>query len=432
MAVTKTVTHSYGSRVGNSFKGVVGGFIAVVAGICLLWWNEGRTVKRQRTLDQGRKDVVEAKYDEVDSSLEGKLVHVSGAATTEDVLEDAEFQFAVNAFRLERKVEMYQWVEHEEHETKEKLGGSEEETITYTYKKEWREDLVDSSGFEEGGHENPTEMPFEAGTIYASSAAFGDYSLNSDQISRVGSLIELAPAKSEWVQKKIKEFQERGVENVKASELGDVCGYRGMEIRGKTFYLPVRPGQENNTAQVGDVRVSFFYVGPKQDISIIAQQAGSSFQTYMTKNGPLDELRNGIKGAEEIFQAAENENKVMAWILRLIGFILIGKGFSAIFKPLPTLMAFVPFLGKIVGAGVGLIAWTLAAVISLIVIAIAWLFFRPILAIVLIAAAVGILVLIKKMKGQATEVAAAAASTAPAPETAPAPATPVEGESKQS
>jgi hypothetical protein len=52
MAVTKTVTHSYGSRVGNAFKGVVGGFIAVVAGICLLWWNEGRTVKRQRTLDQ--------------------------------------------------------------------------------------------------------------------------------------------------------------------------------------------------------------------------------------------------------------------------------------------------------------------------------------------------------------------------------------------
>ena len=131
MAVTKTVTHSYGSRVGNAFKGVVGGFIAVVAGICLLWWNEGRTVKRQRTLDQGRKDVVEAKYDEVDSSLESKLVHVSGAATTDEVLEDQEFYFAVKAFQLERKVEMYQWVEHEEHETKEKLGGSEEETITY-------------------------------------------------------------------------------------------------------------------------------------------------------------------------------------------------------------------------------------------------------------------------------------------------------------
>ena len=87
-------------------------------------------------------------------------------------------------------------------------------------------------------------------------------------------------------------------------------------------------------------------------------------------------------GAEEIFQAAESENKMMAWILRLVGFILIGMGFSGIFKPLPTLMAVVPFLGKIVGAGVGLIAWTLAAVVSLIVIAIAWLAYRPILAIV--------------------------------------------------
>ena len=203
MAVTKTVTHSYGSRVGNAFKGVVGGLIAVVAGVCLLWWNEGRTVKRQRTLDQGRKDVVEAKYDEVDSSLEGKLVHVSGAATTEDVLEDDDFKFAVNAFQLSRKVEMYQWVEHEEHETKEKLGGSEEETITYTYMKEWREDLVDSSGFEESGHDNPTEMPFEAGTVYASEASFGDYSLNKEQIKRVGTPAELSPAKSEWADGRI-------------------------------------------------------------------------------------------------------------------------------------------------------------------------------------------------------------------------------------
>ncbi len=420
MAVTKTVTHSYGSRVGNAFKGVVGGFIAVVAGICLLWWNEGRTVKRQRTLDQGRKDVVEAKYDEVDSSLEGKLVHVSGSATTDEVLEDDEFKFAVNAFQLSRKVEMYQWVEHEEHETKEKLGGSEEETITYTYKKEWREDIVDSSSFEESGHDNPPEMPFEAGVIYASEASFGDYSLNKDQIQRVGTPTELAPAKSTWVQEQIKKLTDAGNENVKASDLGNVCGIPRMEIRGKTFYRPVKSG--DNTAQVGDVRVSFFYVGPKQDISIIAQQTGSSFQTYMTKNGPLDELRGGIMGAEEIFQAAESENKVMAWILRLFGFILIGMGFSAIFKPLPTLMAVVPFLGKIVGAGVGLIAWTLAAVVSLIVIAIAWLAYRPILAIVLIAAAVGLVILVKKMKGPATEVAAAAAGPAPAPEPAPAPA----------
>ena len=421
MAVTKTVTHSYGSRVGNAFKGVVGGFIAVVAGICLLWWNEGRTVKRQRTLDQGRKDVVEAKYDEVDSSLESKLVHVSGAATTDEVLEDQEFYFAVKAFQLERKVEMYQWVEHEEHETKEKLGGSEEETITYTYSKEWRQDIVDSSSFEESGHDNPDSMPFEAGVIYASEASFGDYSLNKEQIKRVGTPIELAPAKSDWVQEQIKKFTDAGQENVKASDLGNVCGHRGMEIRGKTFYLPVNPNAQSNAAQVGDVRVSFFYVGPKQDISIIAQQTGSSFQTYMTKNGPLDELRNGIMGAEEIFQAAESENKVTAWILRLFGFILIGMGFSAIFKPLPTLMAVVPFLGKIVGAGVGLIAWTLAAVVSLIVIALAWLFYRPILAIVLIAAAVGIVVLVMKMRGQATEVAEAA-TAAPAPEPTPAPA----------
>ena len=133
-------------------------------------------------------------------------------------------------------------------------------------------------------------------------------------------------------------------------------------------------------------------------------------------------LVSGTKSANEMFSSAESANKMLTWILRLIGFILMGSGFSAVFKPLPMLLAFVPFLRKIVSAGVGVVAWLLAFILSLLVIAIAWLFYRPVLSIVLIAAVVGIIVLIKKMKGQATEVAEASSASDSSAEAAPAPA----------
>ena len=470
MAVTKTVTRSYGKRVGDSFKGVIGGLIAIVAGIVLLWWNEGNSVKTYQALKEGRKECVEAPYDKVDDALDGKLVHVSGKAATAEVLNDEVFKFEVNAIALSRQVEMYQWVQHEESETDEKFGGSEETMITYTYTKEWRSDWIDSSGFEEAGHNNPSSFEYESKDYRARSVSFGAYELTESQIDRIGGDEELPPSKSAWVLKQMAEAPE----GTTVSGLTDVCKIAGMSVRGKYFYLPKNPKKKSVTAtettstmtteanttetssaeagagavveaggpstppaeaapapavaevsepEVGDIRISFTYIPPEQTISIIARQVKNTFEGWTAKSGKtLDMLVSGTKSANEMFSSAESANKMLTWILRLIGFILMGSGFSAVFKPLPMLLAFVPFLRKIVSAGVGVVAWLLAFILSLLVIAIAWLFYRPVLSIVLIAAVVGIIVLIKKMKGQATEVAEATSASDSSAEAAPAPA----------
>ena len=49
---TVTTTTSWGSRVGSSFKGVFGGLILVVAAVGTLFWNEGRTIKRTKALEE--------------------------------------------------------------------------------------------------------------------------------------------------------------------------------------------------------------------------------------------------------------------------------------------------------------------------------------------------------------------------------------------
>ena len=134
MAYTETQTVGYGTRVGNSFKGIGVGIIMFLAGTVLLWWNEGRFVKTDKMLNEAQGKTEElATIDRIDPEMDGQLVYATGVATTKDSLTDAGFGFGATAVRLQRTVEYFQWVEHEQQERKDKMGGSEEIITTYTY-----------------------------------------------------------------------------------------------------------------------------------------------------------------------------------------------------------------------------------------------------------------------------------------------------------
>ena len=82
--VTKT---SYGSRLKNALGGVGTGFVLLIAGIVLLFWNEGRTVKTRQGLSElGRKAEHVEDIQTVNPDLSGKPVHMNGMATTTDTL----------------------------------------------------------------------------------------------------------------------------------------------------------------------------------------------------------------------------------------------------------------------------------------------------------------------------------------------------------
>lgn len=67
--VTKT---SYGSRLGNSLKGILTGLVLLVAAIVLLWWNEGRAVKVSKMLKAAETECVDvASVDSVDPAQKG-------------------------------------------------------------------------------------------------------------------------------------------------------------------------------------------------------------------------------------------------------------------------------------------------------------------------------------------------------------------------
>src|SRR3970040_2238404 len=157
---TEVTRKSWGSRLQESIKGVVFGFLLFVGAFPLLFWNEGRAVRRAMTLEEGAGVVVSCSADGVENANDRKLVHMTGEATTTETLSDSDFGVSVPAIKLERRVEMYQWKEGKHSETRTKVGGEEETVTTYTYDKAWSPDVINSSSFKKrAGHENPSAMP---------------------------------------------------------------------------------------------------------------------------------------------------------------------------------------------------------------------------------------------------------------------------------
>lgn len=383
MAVTETETISWGSRLGDSLRGIVGGVVIFVASFPLLFWNEGRAVKTAKALDEGAGRVVSVESNaKVDSEYEGKLVHMTGRADTKDVLKDPVFGVTENCIRLKRDVEIYQWVENTETKTKKNLGGSETKTTVYTYELAWVRNAVNSSGFKEKGHDNPPiGLEFPSDKWQAESVSFGAFKLSADQISGIGD------------------------ERDYVFPAGFTCRVDRVQIDGNVIYVPEKVTRDNplnrrdvrSQTRPGDMRVTYQVVRP-HDISIVSKQHGAGFVPYKAKNGyKVDMLHDGVSTAEEMFDSARTGNSLFTWILRIVGFLLMASGLKTVFRPISTLGDVLPLLGDLLEAGIGLIANVVAFVLSLTTIAIAWLFYRPVIGIVLLLiAGAGVFFLLKK------------------------------------
>ena len=138
MAYQEVKTENYGTRLSNSFKGIVTGLIMFVAGTVLIWWNEGRAVKTSDAIDEAQQNTVLVdNVSKIDPSLEGQLIHAQAFANSLDSLTDAAYGVGARAININREVEYYQWVEHAREETRERIGGTKETVTTYTYEQKW-------------------------------------------------------------------------------------------------------------------------------------------------------------------------------------------------------------------------------------------------------------------------------------------------------
>lgn len=375
--VVRTVTHeSWGSRLVGSPKSVLSGVVLVCAALPAMWCNEGRAVTTARSLEEGQGAVISIASDRLDPAHEGALVHLSGRAETEETLVDPDFGVSTTAVKLLRTTEMYQWREHEQSETRDKPGGGKETVKTYTYSLGWSERTIDSSSFHQSwSHENPGPVPFPSTTFVARAVRLGAFTLSRALVDEIDVAEDLP------------------VSSGMATALPRQTGMRLVEAG---YYRGHDPAQPN----LGDVRVRFKAVRP-QVVSVVARQAGSSFEPYPTRAGDrLLMLEAGTRSAESMFRTARVVNRVLTWILRAVGFLFVFLGVLLVFRPLAVLGSVVPLFGSLLEAGLGLFSFGVAAVLSFVTIATAWVFYRPLFGLGLLAAS-GVAIFWLRKRGRA-------------------------------
>ena len=460
MAYTETTTTGYGTRVGNSFKAIGTGFMLFLAGTALLWWNEGRAVKTEKMLEEAGSAYVEmTNPDKKDASLEGELICGTALATTEDSLSDAQFGIGAKAISLRRTVEYYQWVEHSSESKEDKLGGKEVTTTTYTYSKEWVSRPVESAQFKDPAYQNKNTVlaTFENDEQWAENVSWGAYKLSESLIHSISSreAVDLAIAEDLLKQfdRNTQTAYERfyGVqqqktlqpaEPVQAPVLSDSAKAVADSLKAVNDSINEAMAKAENkkdleyvhqasnvlyfgrvpgSPEVGDVRVTFEKIVPAK-VTVMAVVDGDSFKPFKAKNGKrFQTLVMGKKSGDEIIEDAQDTNTFWTWALRILGVLMVIGGLKGIFGFIETILKVVPFIAGIFGWGIGLVCSIIGIAWSLIVIAIAWLFYRPLLGISLLVLA-GFLVWVFAFKGKdkLKELAAKTKNKGAAPVPAPA------------
>lgn len=340
------------------------GLLLIPGSIALHAWNEYRTIHRSRGLAEASSSVQTiADPQIVASELDGKLVHLTGKVETKETLVDEKFGIRADAVRLARRVQMFQWTEDKR---------TNDGKTTYSYDREWHSGRVSSDSFHRtNGHVNP-RLPFAEVELMAEQVDVGAYELSADLKKQMNNFepIEISEAAI--------------LETIGDSEVGSFL------VRDNTLYWGFE-AVDPDSPEIGDVKIVFECV-PPGDVSLIAALRGNSFGEYKTSNGePIERLYPGIHSSEEVVSRLMTENTMMAWGMRILGFVMCAMGFALMFGPFQAMVGWIPLIGGFTRGILFLIGVVLALIISLTTISISWIAVRPLLgvALLLISALLG-------------------------------------------
>lgn len=341
----------------QSTGGFLTGLFFFFGAMALLGWNEHRTVQNRAAITEFGKAVTERPVDRIDRSGEGLPGLFRGETQAGGLRTDPRFGVSTEGLRLKRDVEMYQWIEKKR--TEKDSNGNE--VTRYEYRKEWRDGAVDSSRFHDAGsHRNPP-LPFPAERIYAEDPRLGAYQLSTDQIDDLPTERLSLPA-----------------------ELPAELTQQGYRLEAGYFT------NSRNLADpaVGDVRMSY-HATPVGPLSIAGTARGESLVGWTAKNGvEIYKQKAGRHEAGVLVKELHDENEFIKWLLRGGGWLGMVLGLTMSFASFTNWLSVIPLLGPLIQRAVFWAGFALASLTAIVVIAVAWLAVRPLLAGAVIAGTV--------------------------------------------
>jgi hypothetical protein len=373
--ITEVTSESVFGRIGKSFVGMLIGLALLIGSVVLLFWNEGRAVATAKSLREGAATVIDVPSDSINAANDSKLIHVTGDTAVAEPLEDPLFNSSESAIRLRRNIQVFEWKEKKESKTRDKIGGGKETTTTYSYEKVWAPELIKTSSFKSPeDHRNPENLEIPKKEFTSKNATLGQFKLTPEIIGKIPG-DEAMTATEEQLSNVSSNLQEK------------------LKVESDRFYLGTDPA----SPEIGDEKISFTVLRPGT-VSVVAAQAKQSFAPYLTQNGREIELvESGNVPAPQMFAHAQAANRTLTWILRAVGFAAMFFGGMLLLGPISAFAHVLPFLGSLVEIGFAIVAFFMSAIVSMLVIAVAWMFYRPLWAVILIVAAIGCILLLKRL-----------------------------------
>lgn len=316
------------------------GVLLFIGSFGVLYWNEGRT---DISLIAKTATQIESTTANTNASLNDKLVSTTGALKTVELVGDGKFLNPGAYLAVERTVEMYAWIEKTESTTKKNLGGSETTETTYDYTKEWVKTVPDSSDFEDSAeHQNPVKGLEDYETT-ATSATVGVYTVRPKALTLPDAEpIQLTAANT------------------------SLSG--GAVLSDETYiFVPYTEKSKDTAPQLGDLRVSYRVVQSGFEGTVFGKLAGTKIEPYANDDG--DSLYRVFEGTrDEAIATLHSEFTIMTWVLRVVGFLMMWIGLSAVFGPISVLLDIVPIFGSLSRALVGAVTFVVALIVSVVTI----------------------------------------------------------------
>jgi len=373
---TEITTNSWGSRILKSIKGVLVGFLMFLASFGVLYWNEGR-VDVSKIAETATEIPTNT---QVSNELDNQLVSLTGTLKSDEKLGDTYIKKG-DYLSLQRSVQMYAWRENKSTNSQRNTGGSETTETTYDYVQEWTSMPQDSSNFKyPEGHQNP-ELTVQNSYATVSTASIGSYSLQMNQL----------------------DLSFESTLNLNNSNVNSV---NGVSLANEKYLF--KGNGSLDTPQIGDIRIMYKAINNPVNTSTvfgtldIQNQLISPF--YGQKNTKLYRAFDGSR--EGAISTMSSEYKTTTWLIRLGGFLLMWFGLLGMLQPISVFLDVLPIFGSISRVGLGLTAFIVALVLSIVTIIISIVFHNLIILTLVILGLIGWFSFMYKKKNSSASIPA--------------------------
>lgn len=276
---------------------VLAGIGLVAFGAVVYGLDSWRSGHRGGQIDYVLKNARQITTIDVPPLEDGELVIATDVPMPSARITDPDLGFSVEALSYSRSVEILQWREY-----KDTSSGQPQ----YTYQKEWVGSPISSAFFESTRHRNRGDLPFRDRTIQADEVTFGDLKLDKAFFSSFPSSSRLTVSRDMY------------------DEMPNYFQQRFAVVDGGLF--------PNRSPEIGDIRVTFTAVQPRQS-TVVGAYSGGHIVPAKTQAGEIAILREGNLSLDELADAEKSSNrnvgiflKIVAAMLAVGGIVLAGIG----------------------------------------------------------------------------------------------------------